>query len=183
MEKKKRIIVCIFMAIVIGGVWILLYIEDRGKQSFDSALDKYESLGEIKYLKVSNGERTEVLIWDGKFWRWEDKPSLGAPQDELSELLDKVTKELNPQKVEEELSPEETGLDEAKYEVHLKDAHGNEFVIRIGKSSPNGVYYATLDGEKQVYTIRRHARKLADEIIVYRMMMDFDINSSPSLLP
>ena len=183
MEKKKRVIVCIFMAIVIAGVWILLYIMDNGNQSFDSTLDKYESLGAIKYLKVSNGDRTEVLIWDGKFWNWEDKPSLGAPQREVSELLDKVTKELNPRKVEEELSPEETGLDEAKYEVYLKDANGNEFVIRIGKSTPNGGYYAMLDEKDEIYTIRRHARKLVDEIIVYRMMIDFDINSSPSLQP
>lgn len=183
MEKKKRVIACIFMAIVIAGVWFFLYMEDKGSKRFESVLEKYETLGKVVYIRVSNGERTEVLIWDGKFWKWEDRPGLGAPQDEVSQLLDKVTKELNLRKVEEELSPEETGLDEVGYEVTLKDIRGNELVIHIGKSTPSGAYYATLDGEKQVYTIRRHARKLADEIIVYRMMMDFDINSSPSLLP
>ena len=185
MDKKKRVIVCVVMAILMAITWFLLDREDKKKpeeQNFDSVIDKYESLGKITYVKVSDGERTQALLWDGKFWRWEDRPNLSAPQDELTKSLKKVAEELHPQKVAEELLPEDTGLLNVSYTVLLRDQKGNELAIQIGTTNEIGSYYARLDGSEEIYTIRRYAKKMVDEIIVFRMMIDFDINSSPSYM-
>lgn len=185
MDKKKRVIVCAVMTMLIASTWFLLDREEKkapDKTIFGSVLEKYENLEKITYVKVSDGERSEVLLWDGKFWRWEDELNLSAPQDEFTKSLEKVTKKLYPQKVDKELLPEETGLVGKYYSVFLRDEKGNELFIQIGTANESGVYYARLDGSEEIYTIRRHAKKMVDEVITFRMMVDFDINSSPSYI-
>jgi hypothetical protein len=169
--KFARVLIAAAVLAVLGGLlyWSNRTEEARAGKPDPKAAPKILELKEpdIKQIEIRHrdGETTVVKKNDAGKWSITAPQPLAADQSAVGAITSAVSSLSSDRVIDENASNLSSyGLDPPRIGITLTMADGKTHVLRIGEDTPvEGGTYATLDGDKRLFTIASFSKTALDK--------------------
>lgn len=169
-EKQKKLIIIgsiVLAVVLIIGTTVLL-VKKFSKKTDAPVKQSYDRSEEIVGIRFSFWGEENSLVKKKDGWQWEDQPELGIDQDAISAEVKDLAQTLQIDKYADSGELSEYGLKNSQNSLTLKYKNGKETTFVVGALCGATNYYASINGESEIYEVSSELMELIDSLAAQR---------------